>query len=191
MGKGAKAACPPKNRDAQIVKKYYFALWMIIMSAAHAQTQPIFKWTDTNGNVHFSDTPHPGAEEIELLHTQTFTSPRRPSISRSDVEATNDVKITIVQPEDHATIRHPQGYLSLVLDVQPTLKNGNKIQVVLDGTPFGEPQESTFFALKNISRGLHTLVAQIIDKKGKNIKTSKLTTVYMMPPRVGMRKSGH
>ena len=179
------------------MKKYYFALWIIIaMNAVHAQTQLIYKWTDANGNVHFSDKSYPGAEKIELPQAQTYSSPKIPApISRSDaatdIETNNNFKIRIAQPEEQATIRNAQRQLSVILDVKPKLENGFKVQLIVDGSPSSEPQASTFFALEDINRGSHTLVAQLIDNKGKVLSTSEQITIYMMPPRVGMGNHSH
>ena len=174
------------------MKIHCLALWIIMVATPlHTQAQDIYKWTDANGNVHFSDKSHPGAEKIELPKPQTYSVPKTPNLV-TETEPTTDsiasdyLKISIAQPEDQATIRNPQGYLSVILDIKPKLQVGDKVQIILDDSPFGEPQASTVFGLRDITRGSHTLVAQLIDYKGKIIKTSELVTFYMMPPRVGM-----
>ena len=41
-------------------------LWILLglLTAVTAQTAVIYKWTDANGVVHYSDQPVPGAERI-------------------------------------------------------------------------------------------------------------------------------
>ena len=173
------------------MKKFYIALWMVIaINSVHAQTNQIYKWTDANGSVHFSDKSSPGAEEIVLPNVQTYSSPQltdqtKKSDSIPDEEATN-YKISIAQPEDQATIRNPQGEISILVDLKPKLRDGDKVQMIFDDSLLGEPQASTVFALRDIKRGSHTLRVQLLDSKGMVLKTSDLTTIYMMPPRKGM-----
>ena len=174
------------------MKKYYVILWIVMaVNSVHAQPEQIYKWTDENGSVHFSDKSHPGAEQVEIPKVQTYSSPKTPtpeksSDSISDPDTGHYEKISIVQPEDQATIRNPQGYVSVILDLKPKLRDGDKVQVIFDGTPLAEPQAATVFALQDIKRGSHTLAAQVVDIKGNVLNTSDLVTFFMMPPRVGM-----
>ena len=41
-------------------------LWIVLglLTAVAAQSAVIYKWTDANGVVHYSDQPVPGAEKI-------------------------------------------------------------------------------------------------------------------------------
>ena len=58
------------------MKKYWLVISIIMaVSPIHAQ---IYKWVDSDGNVNFSDKPHPGAEEIPLPKVQTYSSPQIP-----------------------------------------------------------------------------------------------------------------
>lgn len=175
------------------MKKYCLGLWIIIaMSPLLAQSSQIYKWTDSSGSVHFSDKPHPGAEEIELPAVQTYSAPKMPAqpIPPTPIveeeETTGYEKLKIVQPEDQATIRNPQGFVSVLVDMQPKLKRGDKLQLLYDGSPVAEPQISPVFALQNITRGSHTLSAQILNGNGNVLASTEPITIYMMPPRVNM-----
>ena len=171
------------------MKKYCLAVWIVLV--AFPLKANIYKWTDSNGNVNFSDKPHPGAEEIKIPTVQTYSVPtiplpESPAEMVADVRVETNYNISIAQPEDQATIRNPQGSVSIVLDLTPALKQGDKIQLLIDDHPLGAPQASTFFSLEDIKRGSHTLVAQVVDLQDKVIQTSNEVTFYMMPPRVGM-----
>src|SRR5882724_8865141 len=37
---------------------------------------PLYKWVDDQGNVHYSDKPQPGAKKITLAPATTFTAPK-------------------------------------------------------------------------------------------------------------------
>ena len=40
-----------------------------------AQADSVYKWVDAQGNVHYSDHPHPGSERLKLPKAQTYASP--------------------------------------------------------------------------------------------------------------------
>lgn len=174
------------------MKKYCLVIWIILVATSiYAGTSQIYKWTDDNGNVHFSDKTQPGAVVVELPKAQTFSPPTSPkniqsSNPISDSTLTHYDKVTIVQPEDQATIRNAQGVISVILAFKPKLRGEDKVQMILDGSPLGFPQAANVFALQDINRGSHTLAAQIVDMDGNVLNTSELITIYMMPPRVGM-----
>lgn len=174
--------------------KKYWKLFVIFFVTTVAQAQ-IYKWTDSSGNVHFSDKPQPGAQEIKLPPTQTYSPPPQVPIE----QVTNPTKpdngdgvgydeISIVQPEDQSTIRNTEGYVSIIADLKPALRKGDTIQVLFDGSPLGKPQTTTVIALRDINRGSHTLAVQALSPKGKVLITSSTITIFMMQPRVNMGK---
>ena len=179
------------------MRKYCLAICIaLIVTSIHGQAAQIYKWTDSSGDTHFSDKPHPGAEEIELPKVQTYSTPKVPSEGNqtdplADTEINNYSKISIAQPEDQTTIRNTQGYVSIIVELKPKLKAGDRVQVIIDGSAVGEPQASTVFALQDLLRGSHTIAAQVIDSNGKVIATSDSITIFMMPPRVGMGHNNH
>ncbi|WP_133127299.1 DUF4124 domain-containing protein [Legionella nagasakiensis] len=167
--------------------KILLLCFLIMISPLQAQ---IYKWTDSSGNVHFSDKPHPGAEKVELPEVQTFSSPLpspdSPSLADEATESLTDYTITILAPKDQETIRNNQGYVAVNIQLEPELKTGDKLQMIFDGMPLGEPQATTVFALRDMNRGSHTLAVQVVNEKSKVLKTSDTITIFMHRPRVGM-----
>ena len=175
------------------MRKYCFVFWFImaILPVQAAQTPQIYKWTDSNGNVTFSDKPHEGAEEIVLPKVQTYSSPKIPNTEHSFQPASQTEeqpydRITIVQPDDQETIRNPQGYVSVIVDLKPKLRRGDNLQLLFDGSVVESPAPTTVFALQDIVRGSHTIAAQVLDAKGKVLNTSNTITIFMQQPRAGM-----
>lgn len=171
--------------------KYIFLiLSLLIVNISNAD---IYKWTAPNGSVHFSDTPQPGAEKITLPTTQTY-APAIPKYDASQAETddnTNDetmreYTIKITQPQASATLRNNQGYVSIVAEIKPTLKKGDKIQLIFDGQPLGLPQQNSSFALNDVNRGSHTVALQVVDADGKTISTSDTVMFFVHRARVGM-----
>jgi len=136
----------------------------------------IYKSVDEEGNVTFSDTRTPGAEEIEKKDIPTVPS-RAPQadFSRSNDE-TGDEKqttsrydsIAIVSPEDDAAFRENSGQVSVSVSVQPALSEAHQIVLYMDGTEAARSR-SPIFQFSNVDRGTHTLAAAVVGSDGKEL----------------------
>lgn len=175
------------------MKKLFTFLLFITVCASYAQ---IYKWTDGNGVVHFSDTPHSGAEIVTIPDAQALTpqANKTPNIE-SELEkqpaATAEgehhySEIEIVDPANEATIRNNQGTVDIHIAVKPKLFTGDNLQLLLDGTAVGAPQNNLSFQLSGIDRGTHAIGVQVIDAEGNVLITSDKVTIYMHRARVGM-----
>ena len=166
-------------------------IFCIILACNQLQAK-IYKWVDIDGHVHYSDTSHPGAKQIKLHNLDTYNPPSptaKPIKSMGDTHADPYTKFKIAEPTDNLTIRNPQGYVPVVINIQPALQKNDKIQILIDGISFGIAQASTSFKLEAIERGSHTLSAQIINAAGNVINSTAKINFYMMPPRVGMGRA--
>jgi hypothetical protein len=174
----------------KVLKGFCFLNLLFVINLVYAD---IYKWVDSSGGVHYSDTPEQGAQRIELPGIQSF-SPADPANSKSDenqtVEGLNAEKyyksLSIVQPTDQATIRNNQGSVLVNADIEPALKPENLLQIIFDGNPWGKPQPNLSFGFNNINRGTHTIAVQVLDKNGNMLLTSKPVQFFMQRPRVNM-----
>ncbi|MFC3907599.1 DUF4124 domain-containing protein [Legionella dresdenensis] len=153
----------------------------------------IYQWTDSGGVVHFSDRPHPGAKEIELPQAQSNAPAAAPAPTDQPAEESagkeNDRgynSLMISQPANESTIRNNQGYVPVVIAIEPELKPNDKLQLLYDGETIGAPQSTPVFQLNDVKRGSHTIAVQVIDGQGEVIQTSESITIFMHRPRVGM-----
>lgn len=169
--------------------RYLFPVILTLLYSNISYAQ-IYKWTDNNGIVHFSDMPHPGSEIIYLPKTQT----KAPSATEA-IEAVekapakiNYEKLVISQPVNNKTIRNNQGLVTVIMALKPELAPGHLLQVIFDGAVPGKSQTGLSFVVRDVNRGTHTIAARIIDKEGKTVASSDANTFYMQRPRVGMIK---
>lgn len=182
--------------------KKYSLLLALTLIAGLAQAA-VYKWVDSQGNVHFSDSPHSGAQQIEVPPSQLYSSPppapaqdnqsqdqqsgnQEIQDNQNNAEQNNNSPIsgyqslTIIQPVDQATVRNNQGMVSVASRVVPNrLQQGDRFQLIYDGEPLGSPQITSSFILNNVYRGTHTISIQIVDSNGKVQISSDTVTFYM------------
>ncbi|MCL1080122.1 DUF4124 domain-containing protein [Parashewanella spongiae] len=142
----------------------------------------IYKWTDKNGKVHYSDTPIDGAEVVTPAENTLN------KINRSKVSPTPSItpkvnqtsyQVHIVSPQDQAALRVNNGDFDVNARVSPKLSDSQTLQLTVDGTRYGEPQRHGYFSLTNVDRGEHVIVVQLLSAEGKVLVQSQPTTVYV------------
>ena len=66
--------------------------------------------------------------------------------------------------------------------VAPGLKSAHMLQLLMNGAPRGEPQESATWPLTNVFRGEQVLEVVVVDDKGEQIAKSESVTVFVFRP---------
>ena len=155
----------------------------------------IYRWVDSNGEVHFSDQPRTGAEKLNLPSAQTYSPPQATTGNEnSNTNTNNDAKkapftyklVKIIQPQADETLRNNQGMVSVAVELEPGLRKSDKVQLVFDGKDIGNPENSTVITLTNVLRGSHTVAVNVLSSEGNVISTSDSVTFFMHRPRVNM-----
>lgn len=152
----------------------------------------VYRWKDAHGNVIFSDTPHEGAEQIELKQTTIVPAlkPPEPNAAGSTQEQKPGVvaykSVAIAAPPNDATLRGQQE-IAVDVAVDPPLQadEGHTVLLFVDGTPFGEPSAVTHFTLTSIDRGSHQLSAAVLDKDGTELLRSSTSVFHLHKTTVG------
>ncbi|EGR0304068.1 DUF4124 domain-containing protein [Vibrio alginolyticus] len=166
---------------------------LLIASIAFAQVA--YTWVDENGVVHFSDTPNKGAKAIALPNLEASapapevesteslapqTTP--PTASQNKPEKTTDqplpLQLSMLTPKHNETIRSNRGIINIQLETNRKLGIGEQLQLLLDGKPYGAPQNHIVWQLNNIDRGTHTLAVHA-KRSGKLIASTSPITVHL------------
>lgn len=153
----------------------------LLAGAAHGA---VYKWKDSDGGVHYSDQPQPGAVEVEKVPIQTYKPapiPVRasPNGRRQDADTTYD-SLAFVSPSNDTTIRDNQGNIAIQLSIEPPLRSGHSIALTIDGQRQEQSVNATTFTLSNVARGTHTLQASVIDDQGNELMNSDTLTLHMV-----------
>lgn len=155
-------------------------LSLIVALPTSASTTKIYVWVNEKGQLVYSDTPKPGAEEVKVKSNQNVISSIKTSeLSISPQKTLTQYKIEITQPEHEATVRDNTGSVYISGRVMPRFKRGLKVQLYLDNKPYEQPSTKSVFILRNVHRGEHIIKMELVDQKGKVIASSEPRTFYM------------
>ncbi|GLT13098.1 hypothetical protein GCM10007931_00720 [Vibrio algivorus] len=190
----------------------------------------VYKWTDSKGVTHFSDTPPPEkANSKEVLSlpdikapapepqysdstqvaqaqssaTSLLDSPKdqdvpetenmantTPPATKSELaedkhnttkqsaEADKKIALKIISLQDDQTIRSNRGFITVQVELNKKLEIGQSLQLMMDTQPYGAPQTPPLWELKNIDRGSHTFLVNVVES-GKVIASSNTITVHL------------
>gem|GEM_PF-1161726 len=141
----------------KVVTVLWVILSFIVPINAHSTSTKVYVWRNETGVLVFSDSPKPGAEEIEIKPENQNISP---SINTSILDIKpkkieDNFDVEIIRPTNNSTIRDNTGSVHVSGRIKPIFKQGLSLQLLIDGTPYKEPQAHSMFVLRNIERGEH------------------------------------
>jgi hypothetical protein len=160
--------------------------WLILLFALPATTAssaPAWTWVDADGQVHFSDRPVPGAQQVELAGAQAFAGqaavrPVRPGAGAADAAAPYRA-IDIVTPAEQETLWNIGATLNVQVRFEPALQPGHRYDLMVDGEPRNLSATSGRASLPNVFRGTHTLQVVVSDGAGRELMRSPVRTFYV------------
>lgn len=151
-------------------------LLICLLSSALAfpASAQIYKYTDANGNTAYSNQPPDGAKakpvELPPLNSVGPSTPRNEPPPAPPAEqpasAGQSTAYPVLEladlPTDEA-LRANNGTFTVGVQIQPRLQPGHRLQLLLDGTPYGTPSNVPRLQLVNVDRGEHSLAVQVLD----------------------------
>jgi hypothetical protein len=178
------------------MRKWLILLFALSMNPAGAG--PAWTWTDSNGQVHYSDTPVPGAKRIELGSAQGFGPGQGGSVRKATQaetapqSTTQDVQsaysVTIVSPSQQETLWNTGGQVSVQIATDPSLRAGDRLDIALDGQRRNLDSTSTQLTLGEMVRGVHTVEAVVLDSRGRELVRSAPTTFIVQQTSIAKPK---
>jgi hypothetical protein len=142
----------------------------------------IYKQTDEQGNVTFTDQPTNQAETIDVPPPNTATpieiQPRPEAPKQKEASLYQSLRITA--PENDSIIPNGSGDFSVQISLSPALQDGHQIQLLLNGKVHQSGSQS-LFELTSIPRGNHTIEA-LVANEGAELIRSKAIKVQVYRP---------
>jgi hypothetical protein len=165
----------------------WIALGVLAMIAGSLDVEAavVYKWTDPDGVIHFSDQPVPGAERIVTASGSARTGGIQLGANAAAAAkpkpgaALGLTQFAIVSPANQETITGNQP-VNVHLALEPVLKSTQAITWFLNGTPLSQAPDATQFTLEDLSRGTYILGATVTDQSSGETKSAESVTFYVM-----------
>jgi len=188
-GRGFSASVLPLHLSF-LVKTMRTLILVTLLLLPQLGTAQIYKSTDDQGNVSYSDTPPASgpSEQVKLRETNSTPAPEmvQPAPtsngSATDTEQDAGYSVSIESPANETTIPMGPGNFSITAAVEPGLSDGELLQLYVDGSRSGNPQSSITWTLTNVFRGAHDLKVVVVDEKGDQLAASESVRVYVLRP---------
>ncbi len=165
-------------------------VFIALASSLLAQAE-VYKSTDANGNVTYTDQPDKNTRPVDVRDTNSIPAVK---ISEPDKDAAGSPStetetvtyrsVRVVEPADDSGIPHGPGNFTVSASSKPELAKNHALQLYMDGKAYGEANTTGSFALTNVDRGTHKLNVSVVDAAGKKIKSSKTIKVHVFRPSV-------
>ena len=158
-------------------------LVVLLLLVPFAVCAQVYKWTDKDGNVHYSDTPQKNTDKpLDLPESMIYKAPPKPRIDLSKPKKREPYKayktFKISSPQNDGTVRSAPGNMVVSLQISPSLMSGHEAVVMIDGKQVGK-SKSASVSVSNVDRGTHSLSAKIVDAGGKTVASASAITFHM------------
>lgn len=178
------------------MNKALMALAVGLSFSLAAQAQTIYRTTDAQGNVVFTDNPDRGGEQVELAPLTVVPSSgevRRgeaaPRLEASGAAAATGAPGQPFMPYDSFRILSPSheqafpvgaaGNVPVELGIQPELREDHRVRLLVDGQVSQTAMHTTAFMVANMNPGEHVLQAELLDGSGAVRHRSSPVTIYV------------
>jgi hypothetical protein len=160
---------------------------LALLASAAAGATVVYRWVDSNGQIHYSDQWRPGAEKIRIEAEAPATatlpagqpapsaSTRQQSSAPGQPESRYE-SLEIVRPAQEEVLWNIEGQLPVSVRVTPALQPGDSLRLDLDGKQQEVPAGSTDAQLQEVYRGAHTLKAAVVNEAGAILIESPMRT---------------
>jgi hypothetical protein len=148
----------------------------------------VYKWTDSDGVVHYSDQSIPGAEKIFTATSagagaagRANADPQNPDAKKS-ASALSYSQFAITSPSAEQTFFGDE-IIGVHLALEPGLKADQTITWHLNGRQLDDQgPTTTHFALPHLDRGTYVIAATITDQKtGESMSTDSINFFVRQP----------
>jgi len=178
------------------MNKALMALAVGLSFSLAAQAQTIYRTTDAQGNVVFTDNPDRGGEQVELAPLTVVPSSgevRRgeaaPRLEASGAAAATGSPGQPFMPYDSFRILSPSheqafpvgaaGNVPVELGIQPELREDHRVRLLVDGQVSQTAMHTNAFMVANMNPGEHVLQAELLDGSGAVRHRSSPVTIYV------------
>jgi Domain of unknown function (DUF4124) len=165
--------------------------WIVLaaLAAFAGQAAVVYKWTDSDGVVHYSDQPVPGAQKIQTS-TSLGTGGATPSRGTADGHAPAGqetpglgyTQFSVTSPAPDQTFFGDE-IISVSLTLNPGLKMNHAITWHLNGRQLDDQGPTTTqFNLPRLDRGTYAIAATITDQQSGESQSTDSVSFFVRQP---------
>jgi hypothetical protein len=162
-----------------------FALLAILSTSSTAQ---VYECPGKDGP-EFTDVPCTGGRQLQLPPPSVIETerPRAAPPAPAEPAATGYAAFAIASPEEQGTVHTNTGRFPVALSLDPALRDGDLIQVSLDGTLLAKLRDSLQFDIAMdewesaaVADAQHVLEAHVLDRSGKTVISAAPVQFYVL-----------
>lgn len=176
--------------------KIMLALALGLSFSLAAQAQTIYRITDAQGKVVFTDNPERGGEQVELAPVTVV--PSRGEVRTGEPAPRLEVGIAPAprtspgqpfMPYDSFRMRSPTheqafpvgaaGNVPVELGVEPALREDHRVRLLVNGQVSQTAMHTTAFMVANMDPGEHVLQAELLDGSGAVRHRTSPVTIHV------------
>ncbi len=172
-----------------------FLFAALILATTLPASAQIYQYVDDKGNRVFTDQPPLGvdASSVELPNINSVPMQNSSQSSSPEASTTNEPQtadyysqLLISNLPDDAALRANNGSFTVQVQINPKLASTHRLQLLVDGQPYGSASSSTRLSVQNLDRGEHSIAVQVIDGDTV-IQTSPADTLTVQRVHLGNR----
>ncbi|WP_136247088.1 DUF4124 domain-containing protein [Halomonas borealis] len=163
--------------------------------------QPIYRTTDAQGNVVFTDDPQSGGKAVELDPLTVVPSRSVEPLPSATSEPADGATrfgepgqpfmpydaFAIASPEPQSTLpTGAAGNLPVRLTIRPALRADHRVRLLVDGRVSQSALHTDTFLLSNLVRGEHRVQAELLDAAGAVRHRTSPLTLYVQRASVNL-----
>lgn len=160
----------------------------------------VYRVTDEQGNITFTDQPEANSGVIEQQRVSVINLMRAPVSPKPEDNGAAHSPVTnsgsaasassiqpytqaiIVSPREGSTLRNTAGAMTVELSLMPPLQAGHQVQLWVDGQRYGSAIKATTLHVANIERGPHQLICRVLNADGRPVASTAAVSVHVKRP---------
>lgn len=158
-------------------------LLLLLLGPSVLSAADTYTWVDENNERHWSDTPHPGAQKVELRPQGGFSALPSPPVRATPPAPAGPAgpayqSCGISQPAEDQVFFDIDA-LTISVQLTPGRRPGDVVAVTLDGHDVAPAGGGLDFTASPIDRGTHVAGATVRDASGRTLCTAAAVTFHV------------
>ncbi|WP_456268519.1 DUF4124 domain-containing protein [Kushneria sp. AK178] len=165
----------------------YLMLWTVVVWLLPAAVMPdvraaVYRHTDAHGHVVWSDRPGGTRAEVRAprVLSPAGASSERPITPSAPAAFTPYQYVRLKPRSAPVSVERARRGIPLRLEIVPRLREGDRVQLRVDGKRHQSPLASRVLMAIGLEAGRHELIAEVLDRSGTVRQRSPVMTLEVV-----------